>query len=192
MNQKAICKAWLWLLNLYIIYTSTLQSSQVSSEKGKKRWRKKNQITWPSIIINSWWNSHASAELSLSLSTCIWYHESIVDCRFMQISLTSLFFFSSPSFLLISPLFLTNIPEKLNVVQVIYVIGQSIDIYFLYSLFVCCFFVCHLSSSFCIFFFLFCTPRGESWEPWVSIFIHYENQVIKIQRHDRDLPILCT
>lgn len=184
------------------------QASSSSKKKKRKKgeWdgRKKNQITWPSIIINSWWNGQ-SWTLSLPLLSSM--HSSlIVDWLFMQIFLTSLvLFFLSSSFLSRLPCCLTNkhIPEKLNVVHVIYVIGQSIDIYFISScawlsyffLFFC---VCHLSSSFCTFALpiryqqsdgdwmknqkelLACLLAGVL----VSIFIHYENRVIKMQHRD--------
>lgn len=78
------------------------QASSSSKKKKRKKgeWdgRKKNQITWPSIIINSWWNGQ-SWTLSLPLLSSM--HSSlIVDWLFMQIFLTSLvLFFLSSSFL---------------------------------------------------------------------------------------------
>lgn len=135
------------------------QASSSSKKKKRKKgeWdgRKKNQITWPSIIINSWWNGQ-SWTLSLPLLSSM--HSSlIVDWLFMQIFLTSLvLFFLSSSFL--SRL----LPNKQTYTWKIkccscylcyWAIYRHLFYFFvcLALLFLSFFCVCHLSSSFCTF-----------------------------------------
>lgn len=174
---------------------SQASSSNSRRRKRRMRWRKKesNYLTFDNNQFMMKW-PYQSWTLSLPLLSSM--HSLIVDWLFMQIFLTSLvlFFFFIISFCCCCCCCLTNkhLPEKLNVVHVIYVIGQSIDIYFILFLRVpgSLFCVCHLSSSFCTFALPFSLPTDGDWMKnqkellLVSIFIHYENRIIKMQHQD--------
>lgn len=67
--------------------------------EGERERARKNQITWPSIIINSWWNGHTRDLNSLLLSSM--HSASIVDRRLVFYANFLVLFFHPPLHLIL-------------------------------------------------------------------------------------------